>query len=1820
MNIFFRKTVISFLAVSFLLAFFSCKNIFKDEPAIISSKTPAEKKVLFNGTISDVFLQNGAMPSEFVVSSTSETESSRAVIPNTKNGTYLVTAETVEKAVDGETPLKTAAATVNENKTFSVMLAAGYKWKITVTMQQTVNGSPVNVLTDTYTMETELSYTSDIISHNFILKPLSEGGGYVNLVFSNANGKYDSLSVEYVTKNGEDVSTLWNNSVQISSTSLIVSKAGVTLPCGTYTIVIAFKKSGKTVYKTMQEVNVFPNMNTNTWKVTEDCIDSNGYFYLTDDMIASFEKTSLIFVNNNTGNDDNTGTPYSPLKTLNAAISRIQAASNEDDYLIYIDGTVSVTESINISSTISASSIKITGISSGKLNGSGNLLSVGIENVTLKNIEIAGSIEVQSPVILEGSTVIDGEVICSAENISPIIISGTLTPSSANGIAANIRPYSYSAETALFVILEDSGAELETEYLKFAVTPQTVAIGETTADQLYTITSEGMLKKIVNTSIVAYQITSMTESGTINVDGVMQNSDFVFGNTIGTALNTLKANNSSVMVTLDLSGVEGVTELGENAFNGKQNLIGIMLPTGITKIGKNAFYNARLTSIVIPEGVTDIQDGAFSSCTSLSTVSFPSTLNAFDENSLTFSSCDNLLEITVADGNPYLSSQNGVLYNGDKTVLVKYPAKKTDTEFSIPNTVTKIDGSAFSGCKNLTSVTIPEGVVSINQFAFFDCQNISTVNLPESLTKIGNGAFRGSGITSVNISKNVTSIGTNVFSLSDKSSPNPSALTQITVDPDNPSYSSLDGVLYNKKKTKLMQYPPANTRTSLSIPKTVQTIDSYAFAGSTKLQSVVIPQGVTTIPEYAFYCCDALQSFTIPLSVKNISNYATTGTNIKFIYYEGTETDKGTISVNYSYGNQRLNASATTWTYNTAYQIGDKTTPDAIGDVLFKDGTWSTYDSTLGFGKVQAAAAIGIVYDLDGTAPRGILGVKNSGENAYYWASASTQGCKNKIEDIQILKSNSAPTDGTPSYYYELESEYLTGDFDGSDNWKLIQEFDPEGTDAGVVEDNYPAFSFVNNYASYGGLQGDYANGWYMPSAVELSYIYNNRDTLDSVLVALNSAKYDSADTIGDQVYWTSSQQSSTDRSFAINMNTSELVYRVKNSAAKVCVIRSANTLPDYSVIFKTNGGSTVATQKVTSGQTASTPTTVPAKSGYAFAGWYSDKALTTEFDFDTPITDHTILYAKWNWNASVGDLLLSDGTIIAYNATRTDFSTELTAGKTPVGVVYDIDATGAPKGILGIKNSGDTKYTWAHAETTGTKTAFEDIQIEKEITEPAEGTVYFEYENSGTTYYLTGDLDGSDNWSQICAQDSEGTADEVVASNYPAFNYANTYAQTAELTGDYASGWYIPSVVELYCIYSNIETLNQVLSAVNSTSGFEANTLAGDYYWSSSQNANEFDEAWYVYLGNGYINSYEKRVTEYVCVVRSANAFPDYSVIFKTNGGTPVASQKVTSGQTASTPTTVPTKSGYVFAGWYSDKAHTAEFDFNTPITDHTIIYAKWEIVPPQGFVFVQGATVTDAVVGSQVFKGSEKIISNMLVCDHEVTQSEYETYCKYGDTVFTPHTSYGNAYGEGNDNPAFFVNWYDAIVYCNLRSKEENLNAVYSIAGETDPSKWEGIQKDNPDNPTKYCGPSDNNSIWNSVTVDENADGYRLPSLAEWEYIAREGNNGIPQTQYTYSGSDEIRDVAWYKENSGDEGGIENTKTHEVKKKNPNILGVYDMTGNVMEWCWDTYGDDEHRVIRGGYYDSPEESCALSAGISSNMAKTYTQCGFRVVRTVIE
>ncbi|MDE7121278.1 MAG: leucine-rich repeat protein [Oscillospiraceae bacterium] len=239
--------------------------------------------------------------------------------------------------------------------------------------------------------------------------------------------------------------------------------------------------------------------------------------------------------------------------------------------------------------------------------------------------------------------------------------------------------------------------------------------------------------------------------------------------------------------------------------------------------------------MVIPEmieglPVKNIGEETFKNCSSLTSITIPDSISGIRDNA--FYGCSSLTAINVDSGNRSYMDIEGVLFSKDQKKLLKYPAKKSDPSYSIPDSVTNIGESAFRDCSFLTSVIIPDGVTRIGNSAFWECSSLESITISDSVAGIGSQAFY-----------------------------NCSALTSVTVP---------DGIIRIEDYT----FHGCSSLESVTIPDSVTNIGQFAFDECSSLKSITIPNGVINIGQFAFGKCSALESITIPDSVTNIAGWA----------------------------------------------------------------------------------------------------------------------------------------------------------------------------------------------------------------------------------------------------------------------------------------------------------------------------------------------------------------------------------------------------------------------------------------------------------------------------------------------------------------------------------------------------------------------------------------------------------------------------------------------------------------------------------------------------------------------------------------------------------------------------------------------------------------------------------------------------------------------------------------------------------------------------------------------------------------------------------
>ncbi len=277
-----------------------------------------------------------------------------------------------------------------------------------------------------------------------------------------------------------------------------------------------------------------------------------------------------------------------------------------------------------------------------------------------------------------------------------------------------------------------------------------------------------------------------------------------------------------------------VTGISDRAFYGCSRLTGVRIPEGVTDIGSEAFYGCYgLSAVDLPESLRSIGSKAFCDCSSLSSITIPAFVSGIGEGA--FCGCSSLTGIEVSSENPDYFSYDGVLFSGDMSTLICYPAGSELTSYDIPEGVNRIGDCAFFRCVSLTSITIPGTASSIGSSAFQWCLALRSITIPSGVTRIGDSAFEWcSSLTDFTISGRVTEIGNSVCRW-------------------------------------------CRSLTSASLPAGVTVIGNSAFDGCIKLSRITIPQSVTDIGGYAFNRCSALTGITLPANVRTIGAQAFSG-------------------------------------------------------------------------------------------------------------------------------------------------------------------------------------------------------------------------------------------------------------------------------------------------------------------------------------------------------------------------------------------------------------------------------------------------------------------------------------------------------------------------------------------------------------------------------------------------------------------------------------------------------------------------------------------------------------------------------------------------------------------------------------------------------------------------------------------------------------------------------------------------------------------------------------------------------------------------------
>lgn len=369
----------------------------------------------------------------------------------------------------------------------------------------------------------------------------------------------------------------------------------------------------------------------------------------------------------------------------------------------------------------------------------------------------------------------------------------------------------------------------------------------------------------------------------MNLQKIVFQSAVVQGN--GKTIGDRAFYNCKALTTVEFQENCGVAKIGNYAFASCTVLSELTIPATIEALGSYAFQNcANLATVSFAGGGSDVEFGeyVFSECSALARVELSASVGVFDVMSV-FSGCDNLASVVVDPGNPNYTDKEGVLYDKEVTQLVFYPKQISVTQVTLPETVTTIGAHVFENNTIIQSITIGKNVTTIGDNAFNGCTGLQSVVFEEGGTEtltLGEYAFSGcANVASIVLPERLTELSAYAFYLN----------------------GGLSSVTFGSQLTKIGAYALAGTGLpEIIIPGSVQTVEAYAFdncsalvkaefpasmktigssifSNCNRLSEVVIPEGVEEIGDFAFEWCVALEEIQLPVSLKTIGNFAFAG-------------------------------------------------------------------------------------------------------------------------------------------------------------------------------------------------------------------------------------------------------------------------------------------------------------------------------------------------------------------------------------------------------------------------------------------------------------------------------------------------------------------------------------------------------------------------------------------------------------------------------------------------------------------------------------------------------------------------------------------------------------------------------------------------------------------------------------------------------------------------------------------------------------------------------------------------------------------------------
>ncbi|MFA6860270.1 MAG: InlB B-repeat-containing protein [Clostridia bacterium] len=678
----------------------------------------------------------------------------------------------------------------------------------------------------------------------------------------------------------------------------------------------------------------------------------------------------------------------------------------------------------------------------------------------------------------------------------------------------------------------------------------------------------------------------------------------------------------------------GVIYVGKVAYSLKGGFSSITLTDGTLAIAEYAFYSATsLTSITLPASLITIGTYAFYNCFKITSISIPDNVTSIGYNA--FFCCYALSNISVSSGNADYYSEDGVLFNKDKTTLIYYPSGKQDLSYEISDGITLVETYAFGNCSFITSITISSSVSSIGDAAFYNCTD----------------------------------------------------LTNISVSENSVLFLSENGILFDKNKTTLVCYPAGKQDISYDIPDGITTIGDYSFS-CCGITNIIIPSCVTRIDNRAFSECANLTYIKVKRFVPASTGPNTFSGNSELkIYVPSVSLQTYLTTYGWSsYSAYILTYKITTISFNSnggsdvesilaepEEAVSEPTDPTK-GLCRFDDWFDEDFSNKFVFSAMPqdditlyAKWFADFTFDVEGT--QNVIELQNGKEFDYIGIHSAS---KQNYTFVGWLYNDEIVTQETIYDYtqtilltasFEIATYQITFDSNGgSDVESITAEYN-----ASIIKPNDPtkkSYRFVD---------------WYTDTQLENAYTFtvmpNNSFTLYAkwefvgvwVNFDANGGEFVSGD-ISQNIEVDGSAVAPVFTRTGYTFNGWDKDFQV---VTEDIVVKALWTIKSYNITFVTNGGSDV--ENITAEYNSSvTKPNDPTKKSYRFVDWYSDAQLENAYTFTVMPNNSFTLYAKWefvgvwvDFDANGGEFVSGDisqnievdGSAVAPVFTRTGYS-----------------------------------------------------------------------------------------------------------------------------------------------------------------------------------------------------------------------------------------------------------------------------------------------------------------------------------------------------------------------------------------------------------------------------------------------------------------------------------------------------------------------------------------------------------------------------------